>query len=174
MSGGIIDRLRKWFSTNDSYEDYSDEISAEEGASAEERKTAVHDSIRSRGNLVALPKVMTSQKEIAIFRVVEGSRCIEKIGDALKNDVAVLVNFVNVSDGFLNSVKHFLMGIVYAEEGSSQKITDSVYCFTPHSIKLTKANDDEPVSDENISENLEKVDTRAQRNNVRNINRRDW
>ncbi|MBQ7530014.1 cell division protein SepF, partial [bacterium] len=129
------------------------------------------------GNLVALPKVMNSQQEIAIFRAVEDKRFIDKMGDALKSDVTVLVNFANVSEEFRHNVVNFLMGIAYAKDGSSQRITDKVYCFAPHGVKLTVTDkeESEPISNEDVNKNLEESTSyNQQHNNVRRLTRRDW
>jgi cell division inhibitor SepF len=56
--------------------------------------------------------------------------------DFLKNGRAVLVNFHGLEKKIADNARFFLSGITYAIGGSLQKITDTIYVFTPSEIGI--------------------------------------
>jgi cell division inhibitor SepF len=68
--------------------------------------------------------------------------------DFLKNGRAVLVNFHSLDKKVSDNARFFLSGITYAIGGSLQKITDTIYVFTPNEVGIicpsTDDEDEEP------------------------------
>ena len=56
--------------------------------------------------------------------------------DFLKNGRAVLVNFHGLDKKVADNARFFLSGITYAIGGSLQKITDTIYVFTPSEVGI--------------------------------------
>jgi len=56
--------------------------------------------------------------------------------DFLKSGRAVLVNFHALDKKVADNARFFLSGITYAIDGSLQKVTETIYVFTPHEIGL--------------------------------------
>jgi FtsZ-interacting cell division protein YlmF len=54
--------------------------------------------------------------------------------DFLKSGRAVLVNFHGLDKKVADNARFFLSGITYAIDGSLQKVTDTIYLFTPHEV----------------------------------------
>ena len=64
--------------------------------------------------------------------------------DFLKNGRAVLVNFHGLEKRIADNARFFLSGITYAIGGSLQRITDTIYVFTPSEVGIIcPATDDE-------------------------------
>jgi cell division inhibitor SepF len=71
--------------------------------------------------------------------------------DFLKNGRAVLVNFHSLDKKVADSARFFLSGITYAIGGSLQKITDTIYVFTPNEVGIicpATDDDDEQMEEE--------------------------
>jgi FtsZ-interacting cell division protein YlmF len=70
--------------------------------------------------------------------------------DFLKNGRAVLVNFHGLDKKVADNARFFLSGITYAIGGSLQKITDTIYVFTPCEVGIICPNscDEEEEEDE--------------------------
>jgi len=56
--------------------------------------------------------------------------------DFLKSGRAVLVNFHGLDKKVADNARFFLSGITYAIDGSLQKVTDTIYVFTPSEVGL--------------------------------------
>jgi cell division inhibitor SepF len=56
--------------------------------------------------------------------------------DFLRNGRAVLVNFHGLDKKIADNARFFLSGITYAIGGSLQKITDTIYVFTPSEVGI--------------------------------------
>jgi FtsZ-interacting cell division protein YlmF len=56
--------------------------------------------------------------------------------DFLKSGRAVLVNFHGLEKKVADNARFFLSGITYAIDGQLQKVTDTIYMFTPHDVGL--------------------------------------
>jgi len=56
--------------------------------------------------------------------------------DFLKSGRAVLVNFHALDKKVADNARFFLSGITYAIDGSLQKVTNTIYVFTPNEVGL--------------------------------------
>ncbi len=70
--------------------------------------------------------------------------------DYLKSGRAVLLNFHRLDKKTSDSARFLLTGIAYAVDGSAQKITETIYMFTPNEVGLIYA--DEQVDKETETE----------------------
>ncbi len=73
---------------------------------------------------------------------------IQMPADYLKSGRAVLVNFHRLDKKSSDNSRFFLTGVAYAVNGSAQKITDTIYVFTPNEVGLI-------YSDEQVDEKEE-------------------
>ena len=136
---GIMEKLKKFLSVGDDYEDYSDEeYAAESGGNPTTQKTAVHESVKARGNLVALPSTKSLPKQEIIVVSIVGSNQTQ--------DKCVVVNFSAADKGLSRRTLDFLSGISFARGGSKAKIADNIYIFAPASMTISAAQSD--LSDE--------------------------
>ncbi len=72
--------------------------------------------------------------------------------DFLKSGRAVLVNFHGLDKKTSDSARFFLSGITYAIDGSLQKVTDTIYVFTPSEVGLICPGEvDEPEDGQEFS-----------------------
>lgn len=79
---------------------------------------------------------------------------IQMPADYLKSGRAVLVNFHRLDKKAMDNCRFFLTGIAYAVNGSAQKITETIYVFTPSEVGLIYA-------DEVVEERKEETQTGA-------------
>ncbi|MFH1676603.1 MAG: cell division protein SepF [bacterium] len=56
--------------------------------------------------------------------------------DFLKSGRAVLVNFHGLDKKIQDNARFFLSGITYAIDGSLQRVTETIYVFTPNEVGL--------------------------------------
>ncbi len=144
---GIMEKLKKFLSVGDDYEDYSDEeYAAESGGNPTTQKTAVHESVKARGNLVALPSTKSLPKQEIIVVSIVGSNQTKGIADYLTQDKCVVVNVSAADKGLSRRTLDFLSGISFARGGSKAKIADNIYIFAPASMTISAAQSD--LSDE--------------------------
>jgi len=76
-----------------------------------------------------------TQTQIAVLTPTN-LNAIQVPADFMKNGRAVLVNFHALDKKNADNARFFLSGITYAIDGSLQKVTDTIYVFTPHEIGL--------------------------------------
>jgi len=72
--------------------------------------------------------------------------------DFLKSGRAVLVNFHGLDKKVADNARFFLSGVTYAIDGSLQKVTDTIYIFTPHEVGIlcpdTRDDEDDEIIDD--------------------------
>jgi len=76
-----------------------------------------------------------TQTQIAVLTPTS-LNAIQVPADFMKNGRAVLVNFHGLDKKTADNARFFLSGITYAIDGSLQKVTDTIYVFTPHQVGL--------------------------------------
>ena len=66
--------------------------------------------------------------------------------DFLKSGRAVLVNFHGLDKKIADNARFFLSGVTYAIDGSLQRVTDTIYVFTPREVGLIcPSTEDQPM-----------------------------
>ncbi len=76
-----------------------------------------------------------TQTQIAVVTPT-GLNATQVPADFLKSGRAVLVNFHGLDKKTADNARFFLSGITYAIDGSLQKVTDTIYVFTPNEVGL--------------------------------------
>jgi len=77
--------------------------------------------------------------------------------DFLKSGRAVLVNFHALDKKVADNARFFLSGITYAIDGSLQKVTETIYVFTPHEVGLICPGEvDEPEESSEVTFTVQK------------------
>lgn len=61
---------------------------------------------------------------------------VEEIGSHLKNKRPVVVNLEEVETSEAKRIIDFLSGVIFALNGSSQKVNNSIFVFVPHGVTL--------------------------------------
>lgn len=83
------------------------------------------------------PKVLhfprDTQTQIAVVTPTS-LNAMQVPADFLKSGRAVLVNFHALEKKIADNARFFLSGITYAIDGRLQKVTDTIYLFTPHEV----------------------------------------
>lgn len=76
-----------------------------------------------------------TQTQIAVVTPTS-LNAVQVPADFMKNGRAVLVNFHGLDKKTQDNARFFLSGITYAIDGSLQKVTDTIYVFTPNEVGL--------------------------------------
>ncbi len=108
-----------------------DIVEDEEAATSE---TMYNKDPRDRGKLVSLTNSNKSIKMIVIEP--ESFEEVQAIVDHLKNKRAVILNLEETEKTTARRVADFLGGAIYALEGSMQRISGSIFLFTPAHIEV--------------------------------------
>jgi cell division inhibitor SepF len=72
---------------------------------------------------------------------------IQVPADFLKSGRAVLVNFHSLDKKISDNARFFLSGITYAIDGSLQRVTDTIYVFTPSEVGLICHTEEDDMDD---------------------------
>ena len=79
---------------------------------------------------------------VAALRVYIGSPAsfddVRYYADQLCANIAVIVNFDSVDDATQQRIADFLNGILYAVNGSAQRVSDTVQIYLPAGIEASK------------------------------------
>ncbi len=87
-----------------------------------------------KGNVVGLPSAEESHR--LIVNNPSSFAEAEEIGGQIKNKKSVVVNLENMDSGEAKRVIDFLSGIVFALNGSSEKISHNIFVFSAVPIVL--------------------------------------
>lgn len=137
MSESWIEKLKKIF--NGEYDDYSgEEYSTEADRKSSEHVTAVHASVKSRGNLIAIPSIQAATKsEIVICRVYDFNQ-LKNVGEFLKQNKCVIVNLEGAERNSKRRLEDYLLGFSSATGSDRFRLSDDMIIFTPPTMILTK------------------------------------
>lgn len=61
------------------------------------------------------------------------------IGDAFRNDTPVIMNLESMSESEARRMVDFASGLIYALNGSIERVTNRVFLLTPESVDLREA-----------------------------------
>lgn len=106
----------------------------------EEEEAASHEGAyrkdhRDRGRLVS---ISNSNKSVKMVVVEPGSfEEVQAIVDHLKNKRAVILNLEETEKTTARRVADFLGGAIYALEGTMQRVSGSIFLFTPAHIEVS-------------------------------------
>ena len=133
---------------DDEYDDYDDGLDGyEEETPSRSRGSVSTDAL----NLDSTPAASTpktsgfsgqvlnmssGKQEVVLFRPT----CFNdstKAADDLRDKKAIIVNMENVDNALARRVVDFLTGCAYALDGKVNKIAQSTYLFSPHSMDVS-------------------------------------
>ena len=137
------DKLRKLFSGTEEYR-VAEDISGESSAQV----TEVHRSVGGprRGGAMSVPKHKQQRFEIVLIRAENTDEEVTvSIGAALKEGRCVIVDFGKGSDMKLcRRVVDFASGMAYICGGSTKKLGDNLFMFTPAEVTVIEENGNSP------------------------------
>jgi cell division inhibitor SepF len=101
----------------------------------EPRDAREREKERERGKLVTLAN---SNKQVKMI-IMEPSDFeeVQTIVDHLKNRQTVILNLDDTDKATARRIADFLGGAIYALDGSMQKVSGSIFLFTPTNIEVT-------------------------------------
>jgi cell division inhibitor SepF len=91
---------------------------------------------KERGKLVSLTNNANKNVKMVIIEPT-GFEEVQAIVDHLKNKRAVIINLEEIDKTIARRIADFLGGAIYALEGSMQRISGSIFLFTPAHIEVT-------------------------------------
>ena len=136
MAGRVMDSLKRFFTLEEeSYNSQSQESDqmdfSDYSVSAAEHPVP---EVRSGRNVVPLPTAHAQpparKQEIVVLEPASFADARE-IAETLKLNKCILLNMRKTDKELARRIVDFLSGISYAIEGSSQKVADQIYLFTP-------------------------------------------
>lgn len=87
-----------------------------------------------KGNVVSFPSPGESYR--LVVTTPESFGEVEKMGEQLKKKRTLVVNFENMEAEEAKRTVDFLSGVVFALNGSSQKISQEIFVFAPAGVAL--------------------------------------
>ena len=87
---------------------------------------------KRKGKVLSLSSI---QKEIVVIEPISFED-VQKIADHLKNQQAVVLNLQGLENELARRIVDFTSGVIYAIEGSLQKIAEGIFLFVPSSIEI--------------------------------------
>lgn len=86
------------------------------------------------GKVVAFPAPETSYR--VVISKPEGFTEVEEIGGHLQNKRPVVVNLEGMEHGEAKRMIDFLSGVIFALNGSSQKVNPHIFIFVPFGVTI--------------------------------------
>ena len=137
MSESFLDKFKKIF--NGDYDDYSgEEYSTESDRKSSEHVTAVHASVKSRGNLDAIASIQASSKPDIVICRVYGFPQLANVGNLLKQNKCVIVNLEGAERNSKVRLEDYLLGFSSATGSDRFRLNDDMIIFSPPTMILTK------------------------------------
>lgn len=90
---------------------------------------------RDRGKLVSLANANKSAKMVIIEP--SGFEEVQMIVDHLKNRQTVILNLEETDKAVARRIADFIGGAIYALDGSMQKVSGSIFLFTPANVEVS-------------------------------------
>ena len=135
--------------SDDEYDDYEDGLDGYEEEETPRRGRAAAESeslsfetapaakaTKSTGFSGQVLNMNSGKQEVVLFRPT----CFNdstKAADDLRDKKAIIVNMENVDNALARRVVDFLTGCAYALDGKVNKIAQSTYLFSPHSMDVS-------------------------------------
>lgn len=96
---------------------------------------------KKRGKVISLSSV---QKEIVVVEPNSFEE-VQNIADHLKNQQAIVLNLQGLDSELSRRIVDFTSGVIYAIEGSLQKIAEGIFLFVPSSIEIISERKEESI-----------------------------
>lgn len=121
----ILRSIKNFFGFEEEVSEYPEEIVAR----------------KKRGKVLSLSPL---QKEIVVVEP-NSFEDVQKIADHLKNQQAVVLNLQRLESEVARRIVDFTSGVIYAVEGSLQKIAEGIFLFVPSSIEIVSEKKEESI-----------------------------
>lgn len=132
----------------DEYDDYDDGLDGYEEESAAHSRVSDTENIgfnaepaastntaRTGGFSGQVLNMNSYKQEVVLFHPASFNDCT-KAADDLRDKKGIIVNLENVDKALSRRVVDFLTGCAYALDGKVNKIAQSTYLFSPHSMNV--------------------------------------
>ena len=129
---------------DDEYDEYEDMEGYEDEAPRRPRAAEAEPVSAPVAAAAAAPKagfsgqvlnINSGKQEVVLFRPTSFNEC-SKAADDLRDKKAIIVNMENVDKALSRRVVDFMSGCAYALDGKVNKIAQSTYLFSPHSMDV--------------------------------------
>lgn len=135
-----MDSLKRFFTLEE--ESYNSQSQDSDGMDFSDYSVSAAEhpvpEVRSNRNVVALPTQPQQQQRKQEIVVLEPASFADarEIAETLKLNKCILLNMRKTDKELARRIVDFLSGISYAIEGSSQKVADNIYLFTPGHFEI--------------------------------------
>lgn len=135
-----MDSLKRFFTLEE--ESYNSQSQDSDGMDFSDYSVSAAEhpvpEVRSNRNVVALPTPPQQQQRKQEIVVLEPASFADarEIAETLKLNKCILLNMRKTDKELARRIVDFLSGISYAIEGSSQKVADNIYLFTPGHFEI--------------------------------------
>lgn len=113
----------------------AEEVVEDDDAAAAEEEPVRRKEPKERGKLLSIANSNKTVKMIVIEP--KGFEEVQTIVDHLKNKRAVIINLEETEKTTARRIADFLGGAIYALEGTMQKISGSIFLFTPAHMEVS-------------------------------------
>lgn len=137
MGARLMEKIRRFFTLEEEYS-FSDEVSSEASGpvaatAASPAQSLGRTQAKPRGTLISLPS--PKKQEVVILEPGTFAEARE-IAEALKVKKCIILNMRRTDKELARRIVDFLSGISYALDGSTQKVAEQIYLFTPAHIEI--------------------------------------
>lgn len=117
----------------------------EQAARREPRSRRRENALMGGGDAQPIPSNMASMKMIVYHPVCYDDA--QTIVDNLKNRRPVIVNMEELDGNTAQRVLDFLLGAIYATNGTANKVSRGIFLFAPHDVAVEDTVEDTGFSD---------------------------
>ena len=114
---------------------YEETLRRERSFRERDPKERERDKERERGKLVTITNTAKAGKMIIIEP--QNFEEVQNIVDHLKNRQTVILNLEETDKVTARRIADFLGGAIYALDGAMQKVSGSIFLFTPANVEVT-------------------------------------
>jgi cell division inhibitor SepF len=122
-----------------------DEQQEQQPARREPRSRRRDNALVGGGEAQPIPQNMASMKMIVYHPVCYDDA--QTIVDNLKNRRPVIVNMEELDGNTAQRVLDFLLGAIYATNGTANKVSRGIFLFAPHDVAVEDTVEDSGFSD---------------------------
>ncbi|MBQ6234297.1 MAG: cell division protein SepF [Clostridia bacterium] len=122
-----------------------DEQAEQQPARREPRSRRRENALVGGGEAQPIPQSMASMKMIVYHPVCYDDA--QTIVDNLKNRRPVIVNMEELDGTTAQRVLDFLLGAIYATNGTANKVSRGIFLFAPHDVAVEDTVEDTGFSD---------------------------
>ncbi len=133
-----MDSLKRFFTLEE--ESYNSQSQDSDGMDFSDYSVSAAEhpvpEVRSHRNVVPMPNHQPQVKQEIVVLEPASFADAREIAETLKLKKCILLNMRKTDKELARRIVDFLSGISYAIEGSSQKVADNIYLFTPGHFEI--------------------------------------